>query len=677
VYIEAAIPGRKRQFLWPAQLLRILRLLDLHPGMPLDKLNLTNTLVARINDTEPGYAGEYPGQENQIDSAGLDDAGNTLDSFPENQTPSALRDWSWVPIQVLTWQPRGDVVARYPELGFLLAPSVQFYVPNVWTAASCPPPRASEREVRRFFFRDLDTNLAHHHALGNLLAPTILGFQIGDHSLINATTPLLEDLEIAAVEGTAFQSRSRHRGELDTANPSKELWRFVQKRHKRWLKYGMRPLIFDDDAYQAWKPFWDQLFGPGYWTGGLTRQLIDGLRSGEADATIEARFQCADASLAIIDLRLLEEDQQPGVPIESLSGMRLLKLLQTPFAEPFCYTNTTPLLVFTSSQRFASEHLALINGADGFLHKPSRFEETEAAVELLTSIARFLHPAFGVVRNRIWWHECRQVTERNGKQIVYLRETLPGLRRFRDLLGSGLELADDPLSSAPGDNRAKGKSWSRSVDVCLALEVARETWLEQTAPPPPARYASEQSDRRWAIAGAFRGRRVEPDYDAMQKVSDPLKTMMDALQHFRHIYAHKGTGVYPDDRPPGWLAFANLLLASNIALRIRMEAVPIIPKADQLRRSRNPLNNNWWDIKPIDNAIAGYWACRQIFLGLEAAGVDLGKNDPVRGCIIEFARECGQEVLRTNLALFPTAKQEWLEAFQLTQEQIGRWPHDS
>jgi hypothetical protein len=78
--IEAAIPGRKRQFPWPAQLLRLLRLLDLHPGMPLDKSNETNTPVTPINDSEPGDAGKHSGQENQIDSPGLEDAGHTFRS---------------------------------------------------------------------------------------------------------------------------------------------------------------------------------------------------------------------------------------------------------------------------------------------------------------------------------------------------------------------------------------------------------------------------------------------------------------------------------------------------------------------------------------------------------------------------------------------------------------------
>src|ERR1039458_3762228 len=82
---------------------------------------------------------------------------------------------------------------------------------------------------------------------------------------------------------------------------------------------------------------------------------------------------------------------------------------------------------------------------------------------------------------------------------------------------------------------------------------------------------------------------LEPTGDVKNKVSDPWRTLMDAIQHFRHLYAHRGTGILPDDRPPGWLAFANLLLASNIALRIKMEPVPVIPKALELRKHRDPL----------------------------------------------------------------------------------------
>ena len=195
---------------------------------------------------------------------------------------------------------------------------------------------------------------------------------------------------------------------------------------------------------------------------------------------------------------------------------------------------------------------------------------------------------------------------------------------------------------------------------------------------PSSRMAySEQSDRRSPIAGAFRGRRLGPTGAAKSKVSDPWKTLMDAIQHFRHLYAHRGTGILPNDRPPGWLAFANLLLASNIALKIKMEPVPVIPKALELRKHRDPLNTDWWDISPPDHAIAGYWACRQLFVGLEAAEIDLGKNDPVRGCIIEFARECAQEILKTDAAQFPSARQTWLDILRLTLEQIRKWPGDS
>lgn len=396
-----------------------------------------------------------------------------LQYHPSVALQSQMR-WSnaWkAPLIAISWLPVSEIVARHPDLVFLLAQSVKYIAPtdinelindilNSPDKKAIPQP-CTEIELERYFLADLATPPANRHRLGNDIGPLI----VAKHLKIPIDFAAINDLPPAALPGIFQQqllgSRNPAQDRL-TPNDIEKLRGDITGKLN-----GRRVLIIDDDL-KRWRPIWTEIFG----TQGLHDiepawpALMDFLRipsSPQGDSLIQwLSGVVRESALVVVDLRLLPEETEDGKSTNQLSGFRIVRAIRNCTGSR---GKMVPILVFSSSQLQENERFARQVGTDCFLSKPARYDQSGDTKRLLETISLYLDPLYailGLLRERL---------DKVSESPLYQKWRREKLQELRDDIEKQIEFLRNELTDflapgAPVDKRVDNAS------ICRALELA-------------------------------------------------------------------------------------------------------------------------------------------------------------------------------------------------------------
>jgi CheY-like chemotaxis protein len=284
-----------------------------------------------------------------------------------------------LPVIALTWLPRGFIVARNPGLLFLLAPGIKLLLPTEIASAialaeqekASPPVRTVESDLKKYLLPGGDTHAALRHELGNEIGPYVVSTQLGLGIAPSEKARFNADMLAGIWQGSAAVLAERpHANEVCILKLRKTLSDYLEE-----LPAGKKILVYDDD-FGNWENVWKLLFA-SRWSRVEGRDRI-------VEGTVPGIENCV---LFIVDLRFGSADEERT--LDELTGIEFIRKLDR---ERQSGRNSYRILAFSSSQRQEVERLAYRAGADAFLTKPFRFDQHHDSMRLLEALVVFLHP---------------------------------------------------------------------------------------------------------------------------------------------------------------------------------------------------------------------------------------------------------------------------------------------
>lgn len=445
---EQVYRTHRRQQLWPAGLIHVLRLLGYHPKV---------------------LGGKYA-------------AGKVY--------------WD-APLVLCSWLRLDDLLRMKPNLRFLLAPSVRHFLPSDFDkACECALaerlPRSNETELHRYFLAEMMTDFSSHHHLGNAIGPLI----IADHirlSLPQCTGD--KPMQAESLSGIFYQKhKAKTHRPMVSSSALRSLKECILTSAQQNATANLRVTVFDDH-FREWRPIWEALLKTSPEDGFEAIASLAGIKvddvlteirrastsKGNIDSSLRPHLLqvCSTSALVIVDVRLLpEEAERPVSPY--FSGLVLLRSLY----ECGLHGQSVPILAFSSSRRQDLERWAYDAKADCFLSKPSSFDQVAESVRFLAALAVYLHPAFRLLRN-LW----TVLSTQSAAASERLRHTAPSdpaeiqLRRLRNLtddLQSEIRLLRDTLAPAVlrelAGTDTVALSSARSSNIHDSTSVLRSTF---------------------------------------------------------------------------------------------------------------------------------------------------------------------------------------------------------